>query len=269
MEHLRLIRTLTRFGTPQTQTCRRRAASLVVVLLLGLLSAALGQTYTLVDSSSTLTLSGTAAAFGGAYYPQGGNPLAMVDNWGGSFTLTPTTPGNYTFVGSITAGLNPLTPFLPSAGGTPPVQGGTDNYGVGTLAGLYVAYRDLTLSITGGNAVQGGSAPVAGMTLGFTAAHLDFDVPAVSGFRGTVALGSWASPSGPNTDAGSVTLSTDGSTLTIPVSFTTVSYGAGGVTETWTGQLVAVIPEPGSVALVGLGVGAFAAWNTRRGKRSF
>jgi hypothetical protein len=254
------------------QPWRWHATALAAATILSVASSALAQTYYLNNSSSILTLSG--AALGGTYSGQGANPLALVDNWGGTITLTSTmTPGNYTFVGSITGDLNPRSPFLPAAGGTPPVLGGTDNYGAYTLAygvyPLYVAYRDMTVSITGGNAVQGGTAPATGMTLGFTAAHLDFDAtPAVANYRGTVPLSSWTSPSGANTSSGNVVLSPDGSTLTVPVIFTTTSYGAGGVTETWTGQLVAVIPEPSSVALVGLGLGAFAAWNIRRGKRS-
>jgi hypothetical protein len=256
----------------QGQSFYRRAASLVAVALMCLSGSALAQiSYNIIDFSSTsLTLSGTAAALGGTYYPQGGNPAAMVDTWGGSLLLTQTTPGNYTFTAGITADLNPLTPFLPVAGGSPPVLGGIDNYGADTLAGLYVAYRDMTLSLAGGTAVQGGSVPVAGMgmTLGFTAAHLDFDVPSYPGFRGTVPLSSWTSPSGANTSIGSVSMSADGSTLTVPVTFTTTSYGAGGVTETWTGTLYAVIPEPSSMALFGVGLTALAAWNARRGKRS-
>ena len=134
---------------------------------------------------------------------------------------------------------------------------------------LYTAYRDMAVSIAGGNAVQGGSVPVSGMTFGVTAGHLDFDAPSLSGFRGSVELASWVSLGGANTSGDSVLLSADGSTLTVPVTFTTESFTAEGysVNETWTGQLVAVIPEPSPVALVGLGLAALAAWNVRRGKR--
>jgi hypothetical protein len=266
--------TNTRADVPQNQFFRRCAAPLAAVALSCLASPTLAQiSYNIADASTSLTLSGTA--LGGTYGGQGGNPLTLVDHWSGNIWLTETTPGNYTFSGSITADLNPLTPFLPAGGGTPPVLGGTDNYGAYTLAlgfyPLYTAYRDMTVSITGGNAVQGGSAPVTGMNLGLTAGHLDFDAPSITGYRGTVGLSSWVSPSGANTSSGSVLLSADGSTLTVPVTFATESYNAGiygGVFETWTGTLVAVIPEPSSVALVGLGLAALAARNARRGKRS-
>ncbi len=249
---------------------------LAAVALLCLSGSALAQTinYLVNDLSSSLTLSGTA--LGGTYSGQGANPLALADNWGGQIWLTQTTPGNYTFSGgAITAQLNSLTPFLPAAGGSPAVLGGVDNYGAVTVSPLvgtlYTAYRDMTMSITGGNVVQGGSTPVTGTTLAFTAAHLDFDAPGVSGYRGTVGLGSWNSPSGADTSLGSISLSADGSLLTVPVTFTTTSFSAGpspyNVVETWTGTLYAVIPEPSALALVGLGLAVFAAWNVRRGKR--
>lgn len=276
MKQLQPTLTNARSGILDSQLLHRCAGLFAAVVLLCVASPTFAQiSYNIVNASSSLTLSGNA--LGGNYLGQGGNPLALVDTWGGTITLTPTTPGNYTFVGSITADLNPLTPFLPAAGGSPPVLGGIDNYGGVTVspvlggATLYAAYRDMTISISGGNAVQGGTAPVTGMTLGFTAAHLDFDAPAVANYRGTVPLGSWNSPSGLNTSGGSVSLSADGSTLTIPVTFSTTSFYAGpfpyDVTETWSGQLVALIPEPSSVALVGLGLAAFAGWKIRRGRR--
>ena len=275
MKQLQPNQTNARSDILQDQSFCWRAVSLVAVALLCLSSSALAQSinYNLLDNS-TLTLSGNA--LGGAYSGQGGNPLALVDNWAGYLLLTQTSPGNYTFGGgAVTAELNPLTPFLPAAGGSPAVLGGVDNYGcvtVSPLVGtLYTAYRDMTMSITGGNVVQGGSTPVTGTTLAFTAAHLDFDAPGVSGYRGTVGLNSWNSPSGANTSFGNISLSADGSLLTVPVTFTTTSFSAGpspyNVVETWTGTLYAEIPEPSSLALVGLGLAAFAVCSIRRRER--
>jgi hypothetical protein len=209
------------------------------------------------SSASTLTLSG--AAFGLPITTQAGKPGSLVDHWGGYLNVD-LTGGVLTFSpGSvITAALNPQAPFstFPNPG-----TGGVDNYGVfgsglvsgvGLVLQLNAAYRSMVFDITSGTA-QNGVAP-SGMNLQLTAGHLDWgaiispntpfgdtsDLVGVGGANISASMASW-----------------DGTTLTLPVHINTGLYS--NRYEDYLGTIVAVIPEPSSIALALVGLGLCVA----------
>lgn len=241
------------------------ALALAAVVALPVSTRAETLSFNVVSGSSSLTLSGQA--FGLGFTGQGGNPSALVDSWGGTIAAD-LTAGVITFTGGggITALLNPLTPF--STDPFPPA-GGVDNYGpfaqgLVTGFGFVVvngAYRDLTLDITAGTATDG--AVPAGMTLAFIgASKLDYGAtaggnPAAGGTSLLDGVG------GANTSASLVSF--DGTTLTLPVTFATTGSNR---SETWTGTIVAVVPEPSSLVLLGVGLMGLVGSRLHRSRRS-
>ncbi len=216
-------------------------------------------TFTVDPTRSALTLSGSAFAL--PFTPQGGNAQALVTSYAGTIQAN-LSAGVLTFTGgsAITGQLNPGHPFTPA--GT-----GTDNYGVaasGFVPGFGVAtisgaYRDFTLDITAGTAQNGLAA--AGMSLSLTAGKLDYS-GSLSGTSSLVGAG------GANTSAGLVSLTSAGGfdTLSLPVHFQIT--GSNRVQE-WDGTLVAVapVPEPSSLAFIGLGLAGLAYGARRQSAR--
>ena len=124
----------------------------------------------------------------------------------------------------------------------------------------------MTLDLTTGTA-QNGIAPTGvtdkwtGGTLIWGAANATLPAgpytPIGGGASGMAGVG------GPNTSA--ALASFDGYTLTLPITFHTTGSNR---FEDWTGQLVAVIPEPSSLALAAMGLLGLAGWQSRRSRRS-
>ncbi len=207
---------------------------------------------------SILTLSGTA--FGLAFAAQPGHAGSLEDRWSGTITAD-LTSGVLTFApgSSITALLN--TPAAPPFSTFPHADvpaGSVDNYGVfaaGVINGLNVelngAYRTLTLDITSGTA-SSGAAP-SGMTLAFTAGHLEWGAVQTPSTPLQDGSSSLVGVTGANTASGLVTLTSDG-VLTLPVQFATTGANR---TEQWTGVIVAAVPEPASGVLLLLAAGVF------------
>ncbi len=220
--------------------------------------------FVIKPNQSILTMSG--AAFGLPVTAQSGNPNSLVDSWSGTI-LADLTAGVLTFSGgsTITASLNtPAFSTFPNPG-----TGGVDNYGVfgsglvsgvGLVLQLNGAYRSLTLDIPAGTAVNGAAA--SGMNLAFTAGHLDWGavVAPSTPYGGSSSM---VGVNGANTSAGLVSF--DGTTLSLPIQLHTTGSNR---FEDWAGTLVAVIPEPSSMALAMLGLGFVAVNRRARDRRS-
>jgi hypothetical protein len=216
---------------------------------------------------SMLTLSG--AAFGLPFSEQAGHAGSLTDRWTGTI-VADLSGGVLTFNSgsSITALLN--APALPPFSTVPHSDvpaGSIDNYGVfasglvnGLNAELNGAYRTLTLDIPTGTATPG-SAP-SGMTFRFTSGHLEWGAvlpPSTPLADGSSSL---INVTGANTSTDIVSL-TPGGVLTIPVQFTTTGDNR---TEQWSGTIVAVVPEPGTITLLLLGIAALFL-RAARGRR--
>lgn len=240
------------------KTCNTILGRFTAVLALGAIlclpasSPAVTTTLNINSGLSTITLSG--GVFGFTYSEQVSGSLSA--SWGGTITGD-LTGGTWSFTGGgslITAALHPAGPFSTSPAPYPP---GGDNYGATAGGFLFPygnavvmgAYRSLTLDITAGTAVSG-AAPSGGV-LAFTGGHLDWGAATDAG--PAVGTGTMAGKFGANTTLGLV--SWDGNTLSLPVKFLTT--GANGLNETWTGTLVATVPEPSIIALGALGLAGF------------
>jgi hypothetical protein len=124
----------------------------------------------------------------------------------------------------------------------------------------------MTLDLTAGTA-QNGVAPT-GMTDTWTAGNLlwgaaNATLPAGPYTPIAGGASSMVGVFGPNTSASLA--SWDGNTLTLPITFHTTGSNR---FEDWTGQLVATIPEPSTLALAGLGLLGLAGLQFRRSRRS-
>lgn len=252
----------------------RVASSLTVATLLCLTIHARAQvTYYVDPLQSSLTLSVAFQGAGWDPYPVTAQVSgALSDSFGGTIVAN-VSGGGLTFGGGsfIQALPNPNGPFHPSGADVGGPWSGVDNYGgQADVFGyrLWIAHRDLILDITAGSASVAGD-PASGMSLGFIGGKMDWSM-AILGAGASTPTGSWLTTGGVNASPGNVTLSPDSSKLTIPVVLSTTSWHFNGVNfnETWSGTIVAVVPEPSSLALAGLGLAASVLLKARRGQRS-
>ena len=252
------------------------ASSLAVAAILCLPASSRGLTYTIDPNQSILSLNGVA--FGLSYADQGTG--SRVDKWSGTIQGNLDITGTQlTFTGGsiITAGLNSYSPILPSIypiiQSAPPVGDGVtveaaapfgiNNYGVhaaGLVSGygsclVDGAYQGLVWDILTGTAANGLASTA---NLQFTAGELHYTGYALGGAVRLGDVSSLTGVNGNNASASTVSLSTVGgiSTLILPIQLQTTGANRA---ELWVGQLVAtaVIPEPSSIALVLVGLGAF------------
>ncbi|HNQ73314.1 MAG TPA: PEP-CTERM sorting domain-containing protein [Verrucomicrobiota bacterium] len=222
--------------------------------------------YYINSSLSTITLSGQAFGLNFAPLAPGGD----VAHFSGAIKAS-LSGGVLTFSGgsSITALVNPAAPFTWPPNNT---VNGVENYGMvgqGAVPGygfaqIYGVYRDIVFDITGGTA-QDGVAP-AGMTFGFDSGALDYSIY-INGSPYQVDLSTSPLNNGndaANTSAALVSLTGTGlygDTLILPVSLATTGSNR---SELWNGVIVATVPEPSALALVGLGVAGLFGLRSRR-----
>lgn len=230
----------------------RSAACIALLLSLATASSAAIINLTIDSTQSSLSLAGSVSGI--LYNPQAAGAL--------------TTSLSGTLTGSLNAGVMSFSPGSsivvnanPSAGSftvapNPAVLLAPLNFGV-TGAGVLPfpfgnvnvngVYRNLNLDLTAGSATNG-AAMIGGMLQFQAGGQLVFGITTSAGVsNGASNINTAAS----NTSAGPVSWTTN--TLTVPVAFATT--GANGRIENWSGVIVAhgVVPEPSSLALLGLG----------------
>lgn len=247
------------------------AATLAVTTILCLPATTRADRIALYLDSSQSYLDASGNAFGLNFGPQATG--AMRANYSGIIAAD-YNAGVFTFTGGslITALNNPAGPFT-----SDPYPGGpwAGNYGV-TAGPTFVptfnfvivngVYTGMSLDLTAGTA-QNGVAP-SGVTDQWTGGTLIWGAATA-----IVPTGPWTPAGGgaspmagvAGADTSATLVSFDGTTLTLPITFHTTGSNR---SEDWTGQLVAVIPEPSTLALAGIGLLTLAGLQYYRLRRT-
>jgi hypothetical protein len=247
------------------------AAALTISSLVCLPAITRAAPVALYLNSSLSYLDASGVAFGLNFAPQAAGSMRAYYS---GIIAADYTAGVFTFTGGslITALNNPAGPFssVPYPGGPWP-----GNYGV-TAGPTFIptynfvvingVYSGLTLDLTSGTA-KNAVAPT-GVTDNWTGGSLNWGAANAVVLAGPYAplsggASSMAGVFGANTSAALVTF--DGTTLTVPITFHTTGANR---SEDWTGQLVATIPEPSTLALAVIGVLGLVGFQSLRSRRN-
>jgi hypothetical protein len=235
----------------------------------GYASSALAETYVIDPAQSTIAVTGNV------FYAPFSLNLPIVEQSPGSNIVTfngsvdaSVAGGNITITGAnADADLQPLpqSPDIGGVTGTAPADAGLS---IGPGLGD-VALRDFVVSISGGpTPLTGGTDfDLTALSLLISGGTIDYAVPLASLVGSTTLVGTITSPT-----SGTGTLVGDVLTIPVDVSVSFVVDDAGTpdtaddsiATVFLNGSIVAAVPEPGTIAMLGVGLIGLVAVGRRR-----
>ncbi len=211
-------------------------------------------TYVIDQAQSTITIGGTVLGIIPIVRQSVGSNIAVI---AGSIDAT-AGGGFLTFTGGLADAVEKPGPFLPGViSGDPPVAGPAAPADVALFLGNAstgrLALRDFAITLSGSAPLAGTDFDLTALTITVTSGSMDFQSTLLNQFGHEEIAGETANPT-----EGVGTLS--GDVLTIPINVSiefevTEGDPPGMAVVTLIGQIVAtrVIPEPGTIAMLGLG----------------
>lgn len=227
-----------------------------------------GATYVIDSSQSSITITGLALNVIPIVAQSAGSNVAVIE---GSLDIG-TGGGNINFNSSVADAVEKPGPFNPGViSGDPPVVGPNAPADVALYLGNAstgrLALRDFVVSVTGSSPLVGDDFDLTALLLTVTSGSLDYNVPFASLLGHLDIAGQTATPT-----AGTGSLV--GGVLTIPIDvsieFEVIEGDPPGMAVVnLQGQIVAVlVPEPGTIAMLGVGAVGLVAVGRRRFRKA-
>lgn len=243
-------------------------AALAVVASAFAASSAQAAPYVIDSTQSSITISGTALGFIPIIAQSPGSNVAVIE---GSLDVN-LSGGSIEFVSSVADAVEKPGPFNPGVvSGDPPVIGPNAPADVALYLGSFstgrLAIRDFIVSITGTSTVAGSEFDLTTLLLTVTSGSLDYNVPLGALLGHLDIAGQSANPT-----EGVGTLV--GGAITIPIDvaleFEIIEGDPPGMAVVYMrGQIVAnPVPEPSTIAMLGIGVVGLVAVGRRRFRRA-
>ncbi len=241
--------------------------------LLGALALCVGAsqlhaaTYVIDQTQSSITITGSALGIIPIVQQSPGSNVAVI---AGSIDAT-AGGGFLTFTGGVADAVEKPGPYLPGPiSGDPPVAGPAAPADVALYLGNAstgrLALRDFAVSLSGSAPLAGNDFDLTALTLTVTSGALDYQVSLLALVGHEEIAGQTANP----TEGTGLLV---GGTLTIPINVSiafevTDGDPPGMAVVNLVGQIVATIPEPGTIAMLGLGAVGLIAVGRRRLRRA-
>jgi len=240
--------------------------SLVAALVVGMsfgASQVNAATYTIDETLSSITITGSALGIIPIIAQSPGSNVAVI---AGSIDAS-AGGGFLTFTGGVADAVEKPGPFSPGPiSGDPPVAGPNAPADVALFLGNAstgrLALRDFAVSLSGSAPLAGNDFDLTALTLTVTSGALDYRVNLLNLFGHEEIAGQTANP----TEGTGLLV---GGTLTIPINVSIEFEVVEGdppamAVVNLVGQIVATIPEPGTVAMLGMGAIGLVAFGRRR-----